>query len=118
MPTRATRFVVAVFLLLAAATSTSAQSPLSLADAIRRAHAQNPDAKAASSAEHEAEARVTQARGARLPRVDVAESWQRGNNPAFVFGSLLAQRQITAANFALDALNHPAAINNFGLSVS
>jgi murein DD-endopeptidase len=32
--------------------------------------------------------------------VDVAESWQRGNNPVFVFGSLLAQRQFTAADFA------------------
>jgi outer membrane protein TolC len=45
--------------------------------------------------------------------VDVAESWQRGNHPVFVFSSLLAQRQFTAANFALDALNHPAATDNF-----
>ena len=32
---------------------------------------------------------------------------QRGNQPVFVFGSLLNQRNFTEANFAIDALNHP-----------
>jgi outer membrane protein TolC len=50
--------------------------------------------------------------------VDVAESWQRGNHPVFVFSSLLAQRQFTAAGFALDALNHPAVTDNFRAAVS
>jgi outer membrane protein TolC len=45
--------------------------------------------------------------------VDFSESWQRGNHPVFVFSSLLAQRQFTPADFALDALNHPAATDNF-----
>ena len=35
----------------------------------------------------------------------------------FVFGSLLGQRRFTAADFALDALNHPDAIDNFRLAV-
>jgi outer membrane protein TolC len=50
--------------------------------------------------------------------VDVAESWQRGNQPVFVFSSLLAQRQFTAADFALDALNHPAVTDNFRAAFS
>jgi outer membrane protein len=50
--------------------------------------------------------------------VDVAESWQRGNHPVFVFSSLLAQRQFTAANFALDALNHPPVTDNFRAAFS
>lgn len=91
----------------------SAQSPLSLPDAIARAKAHNPDAASAAVAEREAAERVVQARGAYLPKVDVAESWQRGNQPAFVFSSLLAQRQFTAADFALDAINHPDATDNF-----
>jgi outer membrane protein TolC len=45
--------------------------------------------------------------------VDVVESWQRSNQPVVVFGSLLGQRQFTAADFALDALNHPDATDNF-----
>ena len=49
--------------------------------------------------------------------MDVAESWQRGNQPVFVFSSLLAQRQFTAADFALGALNHPDALDNFRSAV-
>jgi outer membrane protein len=90
-----------------------AQSPLSLSEAIARAKIQNPDAGAAAAAEREAAARVTQARGGYFPKVDVAESWQRGNDPVFVFGSRLAQRRFTASDFALDGLNHPDATDNF-----
>ena len=96
----------------------AAQSPLSLPDAIARARAQNPDAGSSAAAEREAAQRVTQARAGYWPRVDVAESWQRGNQPVFVFSSLLAQRQFTAADFALDALNHPDALDNFRSAVT
>jgi outer membrane protein TolC len=112
---------LAVLLLLAAlfvASPVTAQSPLSLSEAIARAKAHNPDVGAAAAAEQEAAERVTQARGGYFPRVDIEESWQRGNNPVFVFGSLLAQRQFTAAGFDLDALNHPAASNNFRTALS
>src|SRR4030095_11389864 len=68
--------------------------------------------------EREAVERVTQVRGGYFPKVDVAESWQRGNNPVFVFSSLLAQRRVTAADFALDALNHPTATDNFRAAFS
>src|SRR5215207_2606998 len=91
----------------------SAQSPLSLSDAIARAKAHNPDAGSAAAAEREAAERVTQARGGYFPKLDVAESWQRGNNPVFVFSSHLAQRRFTGADFAVDGLNHPDAENNF-----
>jgi outer membrane protein TolC len=96
-----------------AARPLSAQAPLSLAEAIGRARAHNPDAASATVGEREAAERVLQARGGSLPRVDVTESWQRGNSPVFVFSSLLAQRRFTAADFAVEALNHPAAADNF-----
>jgi outer membrane protein TolC len=82
-------------------------------EAIARARSSNLDVRAAEGAEREAEARVSQIRGSFLPKVDLIESWQRGDQPVFVFSSLLAQRQFTAANFAIDALNHPPATDNF-----
>ena len=97
----------------------SAQSlSLSLSEAIERAKAGNPDVRAAAAAEREAAERMIQARSGQLPNVNVTESWQRGNNPVFVFGSLLAQRQFTASDFALDALNHPVATDNFRTALS
>ncbi|MEP7305758.1 MAG: TolC family protein [Acidobacteriota bacterium] len=96
----------------------SAQAPLSLSEAIARAKTHNPDAGSAAAAEREAAERITQVRSGHFPKVDIAESWQRGNQPAFVFSSLLAQRQFAAADFALDALNHPAATDNFRAAFS
>ncbi|MEO8681537.1 MAG: TolC family protein [Vicinamibacterales bacterium] len=110
--------VLLLFVTLFVAAPAGAQAPLSLADAIARARAQNPDALASAGVAREAAERVTQARAGYYPKVDVAESWQRGNHPVFVFSSLLAQRQFTAADFALDALNHPAAADNFRAAFS
>jgi len=98
--------------LLGLSAPAAAQSPLSLPDAIARARAHNPDAGSSAAGEREAAQRVTQARAGYWPRVEVAESWQRGNQPVFVFSSLLSQRQFTAADFALGALNHPDAVDN------
>jgi outer membrane protein TolC len=95
-----------------------AQAPLALPEAIARAQAANPDARAAEVAERLAAARLTQARAGYLPSVDVTESWQRGNQPVFVFSSLLAQRQFAASNFAIDALNRPDAVNNLRLGLT
>ncbi len=53
-----------------------------------------------------------------MPRLDVTETWQRGNQPVFVFGSILAQRSFTEANFAIDALNHPDPVSNFRTGIS
>jgi outer membrane protein len=88
----------ATYLLLTAlglAVPAAAQTPLTLTDAIARARAQNPDAAGSAAAERESAQRVMQARARYWPRVDLAESWQRGNQPVFVFSSLLAQRRFT-----------------------
>ena len=102
---------------LGLAAPTAAQTPLSLTEAIARARVQNPDAGSTAAAEREAAQRITQARAGYWPKVDIAESWQRSNQPVFVFSSLLAQRQFTAADFALGALNHPDALDNFRSAV-
>jgi outer membrane protein len=95
----------------------ASQPPLTLQEAIARASSGNVEARIAALVEKEAEHRVDQARAGYLPRVDASETWQRGNQPVFVFGSLLAQRRFTAADFALDALNHPDALDNFRIAV-
>jgi outer membrane protein TolC len=111
-----------VVLLLAvtvsAARPASAQPSLSLSEAISRARTHNPDVGSAAAAEREAAERVTQARGGYFPKVDVAESWQRGNHPVFVFSSLLAQRQFSVADFTVDGINHPDATDNFRTVIS
>lgn len=90
----------------------SAQPRLSVEEAVARATLDNANVKAAAAAEREAYARLQQTRAGFLPTVDFSETWQRGNQPVFVFSSLLAQRQFEASNFAIDALNHPAAVSN------
>jgi outer membrane protein len=109
----------AAWLLLAAPGQTlaTAQTPLTLAGAIARARAQNPEAGASAAAQREAAQRVAQARAGYLPRIDATESWQRGNQPVFVFSSLLSQRRFTAADFALTALNRPNAIDTYHAAV-
>ena len=103
--------------LLALPAPLSAQEPLTLADAMARARTATPGARALTAAGGEAAERVRQARAGYFPRVDVAESVQRGDQPVFVFGSLLSQRRFTAANFAVDELNDPAAITNVRTTV-
>lgn len=110
----------ATYLLVAAlgtAGPAAAQTPLTLTEAIARARAQSPDAGSAAAAERETAQRIRQARAGYLPTVDLVESWQRGNQPVFVFSSLLAQRQFTVADFAIGALNHPSPLDNFRSAV-
>jgi outer membrane protein TolC len=111
------RRATAAALLLAIAGAASAQDALSLSDAIGRALATHPSVRAAEAAGREAESRVDQAQAGWFPRIDIVEGWQRGNQPVFVFSSLLSQRQFTAANFAIDALNHPDPVSNFRFGV-
>ncbi len=90
-----------------------AQERLTLADAVARTTERNPAVVGAKAAERAAASGADQARAGWLPRVEYSEGWQRSNQPVFVFGSLLAQSRFSAANFAIDALNHPDAVDNF-----
>ena len=85
---------------------------------VARARARNTDTRAAQAAEIEAAERVAQAKAGYFPRVDLTETWQRSNQPVFVFSSLLSQRQFSEANFAIDALNHPDPVNSFRVGLA
>jgi outer membrane protein len=86
---------------------------LTLKDAARIALADNPHIAAARSLESAAAARIAQADAARLPRVQWQESVQGGNNPVYVFSSLLTQRQFSQSNFAIGSLVRPDPLQNF-----
>src|SRR5436305_949588 len=90
-----------------------AQEALTLRQAVDLALHSNPLVAASEAGEKEAEARIHQARSGYLPRLQFSESVQRGNNPVFVFSSLLTQHQFGDANFAIGSLNRSDAMNNY-----
>jgi outer membrane protein len=93
------------------------QESLTLDRAVSGGLARNASLRASRAGADEAAARVTEARSGLFPRLSVTESWQRGNQPVFVFSSLLSARQFAAKNFAIDALNHPDPIGFFRTSL-
>src|SRR5579859_1530609 len=90
-----------------------AQDVLTLTEAIQLALRQNPSLRGSEDEAGAARARVKQVRAEWFPRIDFSQGFTRGNNPVYVFGTLLTQRGFTAANFALSSLNTPAPLDNF-----
>ncbi len=90
-----------------------AQNPLTLQEAVRLALEKHPSVGAGRSAVKAAEVRISEARSGYLPRLGYSETWLRSNNPVIVFSSLLTQHQFTPANFEINSLNRPDALNNF-----
>ncbi len=110
--------VLVFALLFAAAAHGAAAQSLTLRAAVDEALLRNPSIAAASARKQVAAAREGVARGARLPRVDFSESATRGNNPVFVFGSLLEQGEFAARHFDPAFLNAPNALTNFRASLT
>jgi len=78
----------------------------------------HPSVAASRDATKGADMRIVEARSGYLPKLNYTESVVRSDNPVLVFSSLLTQHQFTAANFALDTLNRPAALDNFQSQVT
>ena len=108
---RAALFLTA--LLPLAALPARAQDALTLSSAVRTALDRNPQLRAAGEDDRAAAARALGARSAWYPRIDFSQGFTRGNNPVYVFGTLLTQRRFTADNFALPSLNAPHPLDNF-----
>lgn len=96
-----------------AAPALLAQELLTLREAVDLALHSNPLVAASEAGEKEAGARLRQARSGYLPRLQFSETFERGNNPVFVFSSLLTQHQFTDTKFAVGSLNRPDAMNNY-----
>jgi outer membrane protein TolC len=85
---------------------------LTLREAVATALERNPTLAAASAGTDAARARTGQSRAYLFPQVDFSQGFTRGNNPVFVFGTKLTQRQFTAADFALPSLNAPTPVSS------
>jgi outer membrane protein len=89
-----------------------AQQKLALSEAVSRALENNPDLAADAPGQQAARSEFKATKAGYLPRIDFEQSYLAGDNPVFVFGTLLTQRRFTAENFALPSLNNPSAIDN------
>jgi outer membrane protein len=96
----------------------AAQQRLSLTDAVARALENNPDLAVDGPGQQAVRSEFKAAKAGYLPRLDFEQSYLGGNNPVFVFGTLLTQQQFTAGNFALPSLNSPSAVDNLQTRVT
>lgn len=90
-----------------------AQNTLTLREAARTALMRNKSVAASAAGVRAAEARIRQAQGGFLPKLNYSESFARSDNPVFVFSSLLTQHRFGPENFNIGPLNRPDALNNF-----
>jgi outer membrane protein len=111
------RILTGIALAFALARSVAAQS-LTLREVADEALSRNPAIAAADAQRQAAVAREAEARAARLPRIEAGESATRGNNPVFVFGSLLEEGKFGPRNFDPAFLNAPPALTNYRSSVT
>jgi outer membrane protein len=93
--------------------ATGSGQPITLQEAVGIALEKNPGIQAADAYAQAVREGITAAKSFRYPRLDFSEGFTRGNNPVYVFGTLLTQRQFTAANFALGSLNTPPPLDDF-----
>jgi outer membrane protein len=91
---------------------------LRLSEAVKTALEKHPALRAAGYQAEAAVSGVDQARAGFFPRVDFSEGVLRSDNPVYAFGSLLNQGRFTAADFAVDKLNHPDPITNWRTNLS
>ena len=96
----------------------TAQDSLTLRQAINQALGQNPEAAIARADNQGAKSAATLVRTQLLPQLSFTEDISRGDDPVYVFGARLRQRQFTQADFALNALNLPQPIGNFSTRFS
>lgn len=111
-------FVAAQGVIVLAQDAKPAGEALTLPLAVELALRTNPLTRATVSGRELADARIAEARAGRLPQVQLSESFTNGNNPVFVFGSLLEQSRFTQQNFNLPLLNNPDPLTNFRFGVT
>ncbi len=86
---------------------------LTLSSAVDLALKNNPLIRITLSGQEIADAQLREARAGWFPLLQFSETFTRGNNPVFVFGSLLEQARFSQQNFQLSKLNNPDSLSNF-----
>ena len=90
---------------------------LTLTSAVDQALKNNPLIRIALSGREIADAQLREARAGWFPLLQFSETFTRGNNPVFVFGSLLEQARFGPQNFQISALNNPEPLSNFRTAI-
>ena len=107
---------VAVFFLSAASVSYAAE-PLTFKGFYQKVLAYYPKLKQQDANVNLAIARKLQAISGFLPRIQGVTSATHGDDPVFVFGSLLRENAFTQDNFALSRLNTPGAHTTYSVAL-
>jgi len=110
--------ILAGFAVVFALAGSAAAQGLTLREAVEEALSKNPAIAGSDAQQRAAVARQAEARAARFPRIEASESVTRGNNPVFVFGSLLEQGRFAPRHFDPAFLNAPPALTNDRASVT
>jgi outer membrane protein TolC len=85
---------------------------LTLKEAARIMSENNPQLAQRSLESKSAKAEYSSSLAQYYPSIDFVQSLSHSNNPVYVFGSLLNQRQFTEANFDIGSLNEPDALTD------
>ncbi|OGP88578.1 MAG: hypothetical protein A2156_06255 [Deltaproteobacteria bacterium RBG_16_48_10] len=91
---------------------------LTLSSAVDKALKNNPLIRITLSGREIADAQLREARAGWFPLLQFSETFTRGNNPVFVFGSLLEQGRFNEQNFQISALNNPEPLSNFRTAIT
>jgi outer membrane protein TolC len=108
----------AVFAQTTPVARSDASESLTLPLAVEMALRTNPLTRVTAAGRQIADAQLQEARAGRMPQVQLSETFTNGNNPVFVFGSLLEQGRFAQQNFNLPLLNNPDPLTNFRFGVT
>ena len=103
---------VSLTLLLAAGASAQVGT-LTLGAAVDAVLQRDPGVTGAKYRVQEADAALRETQMKRLPSLAVNSAFTRGDNPVYVFGTLMNQKSFTQGDFAIDSLNNPGLTTNF-----
>ena len=104
-------------LILVAQISTAGPS-VTLDQAVAAALRTHPQIRVSEAGIEGAASRIQQETASRLPKVQVSEAITRGNNPTYVFSSLLEQGRFGPDNFAISSLNNPNSLTNLRSAIT
>ena len=104
-------------LMLAAQIPTARQS-VTLDQAVAAALRTHPQIRVSEAGIEGAASRIQQETASRYPKVQISEAITRGNNPTYVFSSLLEQGRFGPDNFAISSLNDPSSLTNLRSAIT
>ena len=101
-----------ILLIFLFADSYAQDDHLTLQEAARILTENNPQLAQRALESQSAKAQYRNSLASYYPSIDFVQSISHSNNPVYVFGSLLNQRQFTEANFNIASLNEPDALTD------